>query len=382
LPKRKEDTVLNGCVFGTNPPQFKDSSCFEFPRFRHRQWIAAVNRHLSITAWTMLSACLFLTGTQQASAEISWQTQLKTAHAQAQAEGKLLLLHFYDDNCVWCDRLESGAFQTSEVATAIQQNYVPVKIHAGKNPSIASTFKVTRYPTDVIVTTQGQALSHMVSPQDAGRYVAMLAQNAPAATDGTMIASNQTPTAPSQAPVSAEPSYAAAAPNVPVQSAGFAMTPQTAATPVSSITRSSVPESGPTAKAPMGNGSDLELAMDGYCAVTVIEKDRWVEGNPEFGVVHLGRLYLFSDKPSMERFLENPEPYTPILNGIDVVRFFEERKIVPGNREWGLKDPDHNRMFFFADEAALNHFYNQHTRYTDAALAVMAKAVKDANPGK
>jgi hypothetical protein len=73
----------------------------------------------------------------------------------------------------------------------------------------------------------------------------------------------------------------------------------------------------------------------------------------------------------MERFLENPEPYTPVLNGIDVVRFFEERKIVPGNREWGLKDPDHNRMFFFADEAALNHFYNQHTRYTDAALAVM-----------
>jgi YHS domain-containing protein len=321
-----------------------------------------VNRHISTTAWTVLSACLFLSGTQQASAEITWQTQLKTAHAQAQAEGKLLLLHFYDDNCVWCDRLESGAFQTPEVASAIQKDYVPVKIHAGKNPSIASTFKVTRYPTDVIVTTQGQALSHMVSPQDAGRYVAMLAQNAvPApAAPGTMVANNQPP---------------AAAPSVPVQSAGFAMTPQTAATPVSSVTRSAIPQPAP-------NGSDLELAMDGYCAVTVIEKDRWVEGNPEFGVVHLGRLYLFCDKPSMERFLENPEPYTPVLNGIDVVRFFEERKIVPGNREWGLKDPDHNRMFFFADEAALNHFYNQHTRYTDAALAVMEKAVKDANPGK
>lgn len=340
----------------------------------------------------MLFACLFLAGTK-ARAEINWQTQLKTAHAQAQAEGKLLLLHFYDDNCVWCDRLESGAFQTPEVAAAIQKDYVPVKIHAGKNPSIASTFKVNRYPTDVIVTTQGQALSHMVSPQDAGRYVAMLAQNVQSLPgDSSMLAAAPATAAPTSAPAPAptQPSYASTSPSIPVQGAGYALPSQNAsqinATPVSSMTRNASATTPtaqtPTSPAPTSNNADIELAMDGYCAVTVIENDRWVEGNPEFGVVHLGRLYLFSDKPSMERFLENPEPYTPVLNGIDVVRFFEERKIVPGNREWGLKDPDHNRMFFFADEAALNHFYNQHTRYTDAALAVMAKAVKDANPNK
>ncbi len=45
-----------------------------------------------------------------------------------------------------------------------------------KSPSIATTFKVTRFPTDVIVTTQGQALSHSVSPQDPNAYVAMLSQ--------------------------------------------------------------------------------------------------------------------------------------------------------------------------------------------------------------
>ncbi len=115
-------------------------------------------------------------GSQPAFAEIQWQTQLKAAHAQAQSEGKMLLLHFYDDNCVWCERLEKGAFQSPEVQAAIQKNYVPVKIHAGKSPSIATTFKVTRFPTDVIVTTQGQALSHSVSPQDPNAYVAMLSQ--------------------------------------------------------------------------------------------------------------------------------------------------------------------------------------------------------------
>jgi YHS domain-containing protein len=314
--------------------------------------------------WMTLLVTLFGVGSNVANAQINWQTQLKTAHAQAQAEGKLLLLHFYDDNCVWCDRLEKGAFQSPEVAAAIDKNYVAVKIHAGQSPSIAATFKVTRFPTDVIVTTQGQALAHGVSPQDPQRYIAMLAQQAPTAPASSAIASNA-PTSPMQMPVNN-----AAAPDASA-STGFAMPQAKSGTSVSAVSSRSAARSG---------SPELELSMDGYCAVTVIEKDRWVEGNPEFGVVHLGRLYLFSGKLEMDKFLANPEPYTPMLNGIDVVRFFEERKIVPGNREWGLKDPDHNRMFFFADEAALNHFYNQHTRYTDAAIAVMAKAITDANP--
>lgn len=331
----------------------------------------------------MIFVCLTTAGSRQAFAEIAWQTQLKAAHAQAQQEGKLMLLHFYNDDCVWCDRLEQGAFQSPEVVAAIEKGFVPVKIHAGKSPSIASTFKVTRYPTDVIVTTQGQALSHTVSPQDPSRYIAMLAQTAQPASSDTQIAGvvPTSPTSPANPAVPPEAALAASAAATPYQAATFAMPPQAAGTAASSVSHrpQSAVEPLPAASSARA-AAELELAMDGYCAVTVIDKDRWVEGNPEYGVVHLGRLYLFCDQPAMERFLKNPEPYTPVLNGIDVVRFFEEHKIVQGNRDWGLKDPEHNRMFFFADEAALNHFYNQHTRYTDAALTVMAKAVKDANP--
>ena len=126
---------------------------------------------------------------------------------------------------------------------------------------------------------------------------------------------------------------------------------------------------------------DVELALDGYCAVTVINDDRWAEGSPQFGVIHLGKLYLFVSEEAMKTFLADPMPYTPVLNEIDVVRFFEEKKIVPGKREFGVKDPVHNRMFFFKDEAALKHFENTYERYTDPAIRVMEKAVKEANPG-
>jgi protein disulfide-isomerase len=120
--------------------------------------------------------------------------------------------------------------------------------------------------------------------------------------------------------------------------------------------------------------------LDGYCPVSLLDSDKWAEGKPEFGVIHLGQLYLFADGESMKKFLDDPEPYTPVLNGIDVVRFFEEKRIVPGKRDFGARDPEHNRMFFFADEAAMLHFESHHTRYTEAAIAVTRQAVADANP--
>ena len=123
-----------------------------------------------------------------------------------------------------------------------------------------------------------------------------------------------------------------------------------------------------------------ELALEGFCAVTVIREDQWIEGDPKLSVIHLGRLYLFANEEKRDIFLTNPIQYTPVLNEIDPVVFFEERRIVPGKREWGMKDPVHQRMFFFADEASMNHFYKQHERYTQSAIDLMEQAIKQSHP--
>jgi len=404
----------------------------------------------------MTTAAIMLTATGNAIAEISWKNNLRTAHAQAQSEGKLLLLHFYTDNCSWCDKLEKGSFQAPLVGQAIGQSFVPVKIHANASPKLAEMFKVTKFPTDVIVTTDGKTLSHSVSPQDPARYAAMLTSTLPAlvaaktAAPTESVATNSQPNpvpavaSLSKATMPQTPSYAAA-PSPTQASTAQASTTQASTTQAStnpSSTTLQIPTSDLSfqTQSPAGDGSGLELptaalssgvqahlagsrtdgltlempeqvpaettsapvsrvtdapssanqtpistqpelGMQGFCPVTVIHEDKWVEGLPEFGAIHLGKLYLFTSEANMKSFLADPVPYTPVLNEIDVVRFFEERKIVPGKREWGLKDPIHNRMFFFADEAAMNHFYNEYERYTDVAIEVMEKAVKDANPG-
>jgi len=386
-----------------------------------------------------------------ARAEISWESDLRTAHQKAAAENKLLLLHFYSDNCIWCDRLEAGAFKKENVGEAISRDYIALKVHATKSPKLASLFKVTKFPTDVIVTTDGQTLAHKVSPQQSERYIAMLTgcvasrpvaqvaekvDPAPLTPSGSSIPASgpkPDPTLPvstnnelsensrsrlsngvqatlagSRGPSMTLPNQATTgsfneqltgdnnaayetAPTAP--QLGLPNTQRSTssraetAAPTSSDLNSEVTTGiTPTGTTPAANETPTaiakpDLAMQGFCAVTVINENRWIEGKPEYGVIHLGKLYLFSSQQAMGLFLADPAPFTPVLNEIDVVRFFEERKIVKGKREFGVLDPIHNRMFFFADEAALKHFENEYERYTDAALEVMATAIKEANPG-
>ena len=395
----------------------------------------------------LVTLAFSLVAAHVAHAEIVWEKNLRSAHTKAQAEGKLLLLHFYSDNCTWCDRLEEGAFKAPQVGETISANFVPVKVHANSSPKLAQMFKVTKFPTDVIVTTEGKTLSHSVSPQNPDRYVAMLSSSVPSdaaakvaenVEPATPAPTTQAASAPSTPPAAAVggsiPNYAAGpsadseiklpgkslstgvqaqlagsrGPGMTLEMPGQAPEATTAApsfempnlgdTAVADLPKPEVADQTAAMVAPPSDsvnevvadstatdatsaGDDPELAMQGFCPVTVINDDKWVEGKAEFGVIHLGKLYLFTSEQAMKTFLADPVPYTPVLNEIDVVRFFEERKIVPGKREWGLKDPIYNRMFFFADEAAMNHFYNEYERYTDAAIEVMDKAVKDANPG-
>lgn len=413
-------------------------------------------------------------------AQIPWNNDLQAAHAQAKQEGKRLLMHFYTDNCVYCDRLEAGAFQSPALAAAIEKHFVPVKIHAAMNPKIAKTFRVTRFPTDVIVTTDGTVLSHGVSPQDPNRFINLLAQHAPSTPSQTAFA--QAPASPPEPAVGA-PQQAAASPameqtgpnavvsmpaaaqpkanpyspsavaetqreqaadapgfglptdiggppanvaayrpqrnplspetagpatatlpppggyalpaddassadsRVPTQMAGRApamsdqvtiaadleaeLTTQMASTTEESAGESSTDDDAEAAAPP--------VALQGFCPVALVENEEWTAGDPAYGAIHLGQLYLFTSQASMEKFRANPDPYTPVMNGNDVVLFFDEHRVVEGRRDWGLWDPEFNRIFLFASEETMNHFYAHHQNYVRSAITVTRQAAAEAN---
>ena len=402
----------------------------------------------------LITAIATLTVVSAAQAEIPWQVQLSEAHAKASREGKPLLLHFYAEDCVWCEKLEKGAFASPIVAEAINASFIPVKVHANTSPSLAKMFKVDKFPTDVVVTQSGKTVSHAVSPQDVDRYVEML-QNSLVSLEeisdqeidknetpleeseqkSTLAIAQGTAEAESVSDLDGETTSSHTASRVKPTEARFATlgmkddsaaltTTRSAETPPPEYATLEKPFSPPPSTmdmdvqdgisggspamtlppdmpaVPSGQqnaaaessaagieiptktpASQPELALEGFCAVTVIKEDQWLEGDPSISVIHLGKLYLFSSIQKRDEFLADPIPFTPVLNEIDPVVFFEERRIVPGKREWGMKDPIHQRMFFFADEASMNHFYQQYERYTQSAIDLMDRAIKESNPG-
>ena len=208
---------------------------------------------------TIASLAVTLFANSPAGAEIPWQKNLRAAHTKAEAEGKLMLLHFYSDNCVYCERLEAGAFQAPQVGQAISQNFVAVKVHANSAPELAKMFKVTKFPTDVVVTTEGKKIVHQVSPQDPNKYVAMLAGTLPAKTEAIAV----TPPAPEniQAPVAAT----APAATTPVATAPVAADP-VATTPAAAdpAVGMAMPESVAAKPAAEKPGSQPNSQLAGY----------------------------------------------------------------------------------------------------------------------
>jgi protein disulfide-isomerase len=121
---------------------------------------------------------------------------------------------------------------------------------------------------------------------------------------------------------------------------------------VASAPRSDIPP------APQGPPT---LALDGYCCVQLVDSEKWVKGDPKFGAVHRGRTYLFSSSEAQRKFLADFNKYAPALSGLDCVKYVEQGALVEGKRAHGVFLS--GQIFLFADEAALQKFWNSPERY-------------------
>jgi thiol-disulfide isomerase/thioredoxin/YHS domain-containing protein len=109
------------------------------------------------------------------------------------------------------------------------------------------------------------------------------------------------------------------------------------------------------------------LGLDGNCPVTLVEKMQWALGDKAWGAVHRGRTYLFGGQVERDKFLANPDLYSPVMSGIDPVLALDNQIVVPGKREFGVFGAD-RRIYLFADEASLKRFEQNPKRYAAEAI--------------
>ncbi len=144
-------------------------------------------------------------------------------------------------------------------------------------------------------------------------------------------------------------------------------TPNTAApaisAPVLAATASPAASAGP------------RFGLDGYCPVTLVERSKvsknnpwvWVRGDARWGAVHRGVTYLFIGPEEQKKFLAAPDSFAPVLSGNDVVVAFDQGKLEPGRREFGMFC--NGRIYLFSSQESLNKFLDRQNtdRYMDLA---------------
>jgi len=159
----------------------------------------------------------------------------------------------------------------------------------------------------------------------------------------------------SQRPIPGPPIVAQQSPQVPVE---MSPPPQATAQPPLGP-----PQNNVVAPAPTGNPA---LGMDGFCPVSLSEKQQWVRGDARWGANHRGRTYLFAGPEEQRRFFADPDRYAPVALGNDVVLATEQGQAVPGMREHGVFFG--NRVYLFSSEASLEKFARNPGAYSNQAL--------------
>ncbi|TWT90474.1 Thioredoxin [Pseudobythopirellula maris] len=123
---------------------------------------------------------LALTATASAQQGVAWRSDLAAAQQEARSSGRLVLMHFWTESCGPCKRLDAMVFNQPNVGAAIESRYVPVKLNANESAEIALKMGVTRVPTDIVATADGQVVERLISPATPMDYIGKMTQLAAA----------------------------------------------------------------------------------------------------------------------------------------------------------------------------------------------------------
>ncbi len=178
-----------------------------------------------------------------------------------------------------------------------------------------------------------------------------------------------------ESPPTASPMRNVSLPNYDQPPAIAATTPATAvqaALPSAATTPPAGVRPAPTSQAPLTQqlpAGSPPLGLEGFCPVHLAEGKKWLRGDTRYGAIHRGRTYLFGSDACQKKFLANPDHYSPVLQGNDVIVALEDGQSVPGRREFGVFYGDH--VYLFANEVNRDRFERDHQRFADAATKLV-----------
>lgn len=302
-----------------------------------------------------------------------WKTDFTQAQAEAQKLDRPILLHFYAEWCVPCRDMDRESLRSPELLRMLQAGYVAVKVDLERQPELGQRFKVVSMPTDIVISPDGRVLSQVVGYQKKDEYlttitrieakyaegrkvhVARTVTSAPPANPPEIIAATP-PSKPAAPPLPETPLSAQSLPPQPVdapqESPAVAAKPSS---PADVVPEKPVAERATEKRPP-------ELALDGYCPVTLFTTRSWRPGMKEISYEHQGQLFHFASEKQLDSFKADPSRFAPRLLGCDPVVLSETNIAVPGTTRFGAYFE--GELYLFESAATRNRFRGNPVSYT------------------
>lgn len=135
--------------------------------------------HAPLMLLTLIA--LHFVGGRASAQDVKWRHDYEAARKEAASAGRLLLLKFSTDWCGPCRKLEATTLRDPKVVAALNERFIPVKLDGDKETGLMAEFKVTGFPTILVVTPEGKVVGRTSGSRTSAELIALL-DKAPAPT--------------------------------------------------------------------------------------------------------------------------------------------------------------------------------------------------------
>lgn len=241
--------------------------------------------------------------------KVDWRDDLAKAQAEAKSRDLLLWIQFTGPWCINCRRMDRATFVHPGVVARSRASFVPVKLRSDEHEALAQDLGLTSLPSTVIVRPNGEVVEKYEGYVEPEAYEAMLA----------------------------------------------------------SVLRreSRTPEQVAARKK---KATDSEVALAGYCPVSLLNDRKLIPGRPDLTIEHDGRVFRFASEAEKQAFRGKPDVFAPANDGRCPVSQVDRGDFQPGDPRWGVVYRGH--LFLFKDDAERGRFAKDPERYANLDLAV------------
>jgi thioredoxin-related protein len=243
---------------------------------------------------------------------IAWREDLGQAQAEAKSRDLLLWIQFTGPWCINCRRMDRAAFAHPAVVAQSRERFVPVKLRSDEHEALALSLGLSSLPATVLVRPNGEVVDQSEGYLEPERFEAMLAT--------VLRREGRSPE-------------------------------QVAARAVGKPKRA----------------ADDAVALAGYCPVSLLRERKLVPGRPELTVEHDGRVFRFADETTRVAFRQRPNTFAPANDGRCPVSQVDRGDFHPGDPRWGVLYSGH--LFLCKDAAERDRFVKDPERYANVGSA-------------